>query len=146
MSEPGVALSTQTISIQPTYGRQTQELGFPLDFQDLCSCAMDQAFGIERASLSTVVQLNSSVLDFYRNSLWLSPAFSDLLGREARAFALCMDLHRSWLRLMLPYATPAPEAMSNFATPGNASESRVESGAQRAAEDKALVIERGMAG
>lgn len=145
MNEPGVALSTQAISPQPTRGRQTQKLGSPVDFQDLCSCAMDQAFGIERASFSTVAQLNSSVLDFYRNSLWLAPAFSDLLGQAARAFALGMDLHASWLHLMLPYATLAPEAMSNFATPGNASESSVENGAQRAAEDQALAIERGLA-
>ena len=30
---------------------------FPVDFQDLCSLAMDQALGIEKASLSTVVSL-----------------------------------------------------------------------------------------
>lgn len=94
-----------------------------MDFQDMCSCAMDRALGIERASFSTVIQLNSSALDLYRNSLWLAPGFGDLLGLAAKAFALCIDLQTSWFHLMLPYATPAPEAVLNCATPGSAVES-----------------------
>ncbi len=111
---------------------------------------MDQALGIERASLSTVVQLNSSVLDVYRNSLWLAPAFSDLLDRAAKVFAFYVDLQTSWLHLMLPYATPEPEAVLHFEAPFSADESRLDSGAQPASEELArsveIVIRRRMAG
>ena len=45
------------LSLAATNEVQTQKSGFSADFQDLCSLAMDQALGIEKASLSTVVSL-----------------------------------------------------------------------------------------
>src|ERR1700694_353489 len=73
---------------------QTQNAGFPIDFHDLCSFAMDQALGIEKASLSTVVSLNSCVLDIFGNSLDLT----------AKSFAFCMEVQMNWLTLLPPYA------------------------------------------
>lgn len=148
MTRRGAALSIQATPIRTTYGRQTPKLGSPFDVQNLFSCAMDQALGIERASLSTVVQLNSSVLDIYRNSLWLTPVFSDLLHSAAKAFGFYVDLQTSWLRLMLPYATPVPETVLHCAAPGSAAESSPDSGVQMSAEEveRSMEIAIGLAG
>lgn len=88
--------------------------GFPGHFQDLCSFAMDQAIGIEKASLTTLVSLNSSVLDFYKNAFWYPPAFSDLLDVAARSLALSMEMQMNWLTLMAPLATEGLRTASSL--------------------------------
>ena len=88
--------------------------GFPGHFQDLCSFAMDQAIGIEKASLTTLVSLNSSVLDFYKNAFWYPPVFSDLLDAAARSLALSMEMQMNWLTLMAPLATEGLRTASSF--------------------------------
>ncbi len=94
---------------------QTSHAGFPSSFQDLCSRAMDRALGVEEVSLSAVVGLNSCLLDIYKNSFSLMPAFSDLLDTTAKNFSFYMDLQMSWLGLILPYAKIGSDALSHFA-------------------------------
>jgi hypothetical protein len=84
---------------------QTPNVEFPSDFQDLCSLAMDQAMGIEKASLTTVVRLNSSVIDIYKNAFWFAPVFGDLLDTAAKSFAFCIELQMNWLTMMMPHAS-----------------------------------------
>jgi len=67
-----------------TNNGQTSNAGFPIGFQDLCSHAMDRALGVEEASLSAVIDLNSCLFDIYKNSFSPTPAFGDLLTRQPR--------------------------------------------------------------
>lgn len=112
-----------------TYQGQTSNTGFPVDFQDLCSHAMDQALGIEKASLATVVNLNATALQMYSNSLFV-PAFGELLDTAAKAFALYINLQMTWLVLLFPQAKVGTEALVHFAEPAAAS-----SPAERTAEE-----------
>ncbi len=82
---------------------QIQNAGLPVDFQDLCAFAMDQALGIEKASLSTVVSLNSSVLDFYQEALRFNPVFGNLIDMVSQAVACSIELQMNWLSLLAPY-------------------------------------------
>jgi hypothetical protein len=84
---------------------QTPDVGFPGDFQDLCSFAMDQALAVERASEATVVSLNSCAIDLYKSSLSFAPAFSDLLDIVAQTLAFSMELQMYWLTLLAPHAS-----------------------------------------
>lgn len=88
--------------------------GFPGHIQDLCSFAMDQAIGIEKASLTTLVSLNSSVLDLYKNAFWYAPVFRDLLDATARSLALSMEMQMNWLTLMTPLAPHGLQSASSF--------------------------------
>jgi hypothetical protein len=73
--------------------RQTPDAGFPGDFQDLCSFAMDQALAIEKASQATVVSLNSCMLDIFGNSIDMA----------SKSFAFCMELQMNWLTMFAPH-------------------------------------------
>lgn len=99
---------------------QSSTAGFPMDFQDLCSHAMDQALGVEQASLSAAVEINEYLFDIYQKSFWITPAFADLLDAAAKTFAFYTNLQMSWFALMVPQAKLASEALSRFAEPGGA--------------------------
>jgi hypothetical protein len=86
--------------------------GFPGDSQDLFSLGMDWAIEIEKASLATVISLNSCVLDIYKNALWFTPASGNLLDMASRALAFSMELQTNWLTVL------APHASSHVATQG----------------------------
>ncbi len=113
---------------------QTQNAGLPADFQDLCSFAMDQALGIEKASLATVVSLSSSVLDIYECYLRFTPVFGNLVDMVSQAVACSMELQMNWLSLL------APPVLSHVAT----QDSRVASSSGGQAQPKADVLERSM--
>jgi hypothetical protein len=91
------------------------------NFQDLCSFAMDQALGIEKASLSTVVTLNSCVLDIYREALRYTPVFGNLFDLAAQAVACSIELQMNWLTLLAPQhvATPGSTVASNSGRQNN---------------------------
>jgi hypothetical protein len=48
---------------------------------------MDQALGIEKASLSTVVTLNSCVFDIYQEALRFTPVLGNLFDLVAQSVA-----------------------------------------------------------
>ena len=135
--------------VEGTYEDRPSNIGFSIDFEDLCSYAMDRALGVERISLDTAVDLNANVLDLYRNSLRLAPGFSDFLDAAAKAFALCMNLQMSWLALMWPQAKPGATALSQFAVPAGTVASHSGKSAKQAAEEAErsldVVIGRGNA-
>lgn len=89
-----------------------------VDFQELCSLVMDRAIGIEKASLDTVVHLNSYASDIYQNALWFAPAFS-LIGPATDALAFYLELQMRWVRMISPYANEAPESSSYVAETAN---------------------------
>ncbi len=111
--------SNAALNLESRSEGRTSNASFPVDFQDLCSRAMDQALGIEKVSLNTLVDLNENVLDFYKNSLCFTSALSELLHASAKAFTFCIDLQMTCLVLMLPPAKLASEALSHFAVPAS---------------------------
>ncbi len=74
-----------------------------VDFQDLCSLRMDQAIGIEKASLPTGVRLDSGVIRIYKKASWFSPV-GMLFKAAAQAIGFCMEMRRSWLSVLAPHA------------------------------------------
>jgi hypothetical protein len=111
-----IPASNAALSLVPANEGQTPNAGFPDDFQDLCSLAMDQAIGIEKASLTTVIRLNSSVIDIYKNAFWFAPVFGDLLDTAAKSFAFCMELQMNWLTMMVPHANEVAAPSSTVAS------------------------------
>jgi hypothetical protein len=82
---------------------QTPNAGFPFDFQDLCSLAMDQALGIEKESLVPVVGFNSRLLDLYQNAFCIAPVLSNLSDAAAQVFASCVELEMGLIALLAPH-------------------------------------------
>jgi hypothetical protein len=118
---------TASSALVPANKGQTPDVEFPSDFQDLCSLAMDQAMGIEKASLTTFVRLNLSVIDIYKNVFLFAPVFGDLLDTTAKSFAFCIELQMNWMTMMVPH-------VSEVAAPSSAVASSSGSQAQPTAE------------
>lgn len=128
---------------------QSSDAGFPINFQDLCSSAMDRALGVEEASLCAAVKFNSVFFDIYQKSFLITPAFADLLDTAAKTFAFYTNLQMSWLTLMMPHAKLPTEALSRFAEPGagmmSSSGASAQSAAAGAEHDVDTAIGRGTA-
>jgi hypothetical protein len=77
--------------------------GFPGDFQDLCSLAMDQALGIEKESLTPVVSFNSYSLDLYKSAFCIVPVLSNFSDMATHAFASCVELQMGLIALLAPH-------------------------------------------
>ncbi len=72
-----------------------------VDYQEQCSLGMDQAIGIEKASLSTGVRLDSCLVD--KKASWFAPV-GKLFKTAAQTIGFCMEMRRSWLSLLAPHA------------------------------------------
>jgi hypothetical protein len=92
---------------------QTPNAGFPGDFQDLFSFGMDQAIEIQKASLSTVVCLNSCAIDIYKNVFWFVPSLGGLFETAVQSFASCMELQLNWLNWPIPASRSAASPSSS---------------------------------
>jgi hypothetical protein len=99
------------LSLVEVNPNRTPNAGFPSDLLDLCSEAMDQALGIEKASLSAMVEINSCALDTCEHLA------GDLFGAAVRVFASCVHAQLSWLTLMLPYGCAESKVLLNVAAP-----------------------------
>jgi hypothetical protein len=90
---------------------RSPDAGFVLEYQELCSRQMDLALGIHKASLDSAVSLHScaveicDAIDINKNqaSQFVS-IFGACIEAAAKSFAICMELHRSCLTLLAPYA------------------------------------------
>jgi hypothetical protein len=85
---------------------KTPNVGVPVDFQDLCNFGMGRATEDEKASLATVVCLNSCVLDLYKNAFWFAPEVGNLFDTAAESFAFCMKLHLNSLDQLASLTLP----------------------------------------
>jgi hypothetical protein len=103
----------------PAKEGQTLNAGFPADFQDPRSQAMDKAIGIEKASLATVVGLNSAVVDIYKDAFGYAPVFGELFDTTAKSFALCIELQMNWLTMMVPHPNERSETSLHVAAPSS---------------------------
>jgi hypothetical protein len=104
MNPRTVAARSAPLSFVAANEDQTPNAGFSVDFQDLCSLAMDQALGIEKESLVPVVDFNSCLLDIYKNALWFTPIFGNHPGMASQALAFSVEMQMSWLTLLAPHA------------------------------------------
>ncbi len=73
-----------------------------IDPQHLHSLGIDRALGLEKASLASLVRLNSCVFDLFWNTACLSPV-AQLMDAARQAFALSMELQMAWLNLVAPH-------------------------------------------
>lgn len=74
------------------------------DFQYLCDFGMDRAIAIQKVSLSTFFSLNSFAVDIYKNALWSTPGFGNLLDMTSQALDFTMELQMNWLTMLAPHA------------------------------------------
>ncbi|MGC2211392.1 MAG: hypothetical protein WA532_14900 [Candidatus Korobacteraceae bacterium] len=93
---------------------QTPDAEFMVDFQDLFVLAMDQAIGIETASLAAVVRLNSCATDSSMYAVWFAPAFGSLFNTAAQAFASCMELQLRLMSLMASHVSDTVETLTGL--------------------------------
>jgi len=97
------------------------------DFQHLCSLAMDQAIGMEKASFDAVLQMQSRVIDACDVSKTdvskfdVAPCFTPELGNlfdlMAQAIACFMELQLAWMKMMTPHATHSTEPVVHLVAP-----------------------------
>lgn len=127
--------------LEATSNGQSSIAGLPTGFQDLCSYAMDRALGVEEASLSAAVNLNSCLFDIYINSFGLTPALGTLFDAVAKTFAFYTDLQMTWLVLLVPQAKVGAEILAHFAGP----DSLIASGHDQLERDVENSIGRGKA-
>jgi hypothetical protein len=118
MNRRTIAARSAPLSFVAANEDQTSNAGFSVDFQDLCSLAMDQALGIEKESLAPVVGFNSRLLDLYKNAFCIAPVLSNLSDAAAHAFALCVELQMGWIALL------APNTLSHVSTVASCSSSQ----------------------
>lgn len=90
------ATEDSALFLVATKPAQTQDSELSPDLLNLYGDAMDRALGIEKASLSAIVQLNSCALDLYGHLV------DDLIGMAVNACAFYAEAQMSWLTLMMP--------------------------------------------
>jgi hypothetical protein len=120
MNPRTVAARSAPLSFVAANEDQTLNATFPVDFQDLCSLAMDQALGIEKESLAPVVGFNSCLLDLYKNAFCLAPVLSNLSDAAAQVFASYVELQMGLIALL------APNTLSHVSTVASSSRSQVQ--------------------
>jgi len=101
--------------------------GFTHDFQELCSLAMDQAIGMEKASLDAVLHMQSCVMDAcdvsnydvskFEAATCFTPALGNLFDVMVQTFTTFMELQLAWLTMMTPYAAPKTETVLHAVAP-----------------------------
>jgi hypothetical protein len=77
---------------------------------------MDQALGVEQASLDAVVCATSCAIDVYKNAFCLNPVVRELFSATAQALASCLEMQRNWLTMLAPYAASYPANTSQPAS------------------------------
>jgi hypothetical protein len=128
MNPRTVAARSAPLSFVAANEDQTPNAGFSVDFQDLCSLAMDQALGIEKASsLTPVVDSNSCLLDIYKNAFCIAPVLSNLSDAAAQVVASCVEFQMGLFALL------APNTLSHVSTVASSSSSQHEPTAEELA-------------
>jgi hypothetical protein len=92
--------AARSAPLLPVDAAQSQDARFFDVIQDLCSSAMDQALGIEKASLAPVVGSHSCLLGMYERALSFTPVFGNYLEAVSQALASSMELQLKFLNLL----------------------------------------------
>jgi hypothetical protein len=119
-------LSSLAAAQDQTYSAFTHE------FQELCSLAMDQAIGLEKASFDAVLQMQSCVIDAcdvsqfdvskydvsnYEAASCFTPALGNMVDLMAQAVASLMELQLACLKMMTPQASHKTEPVLHLVEP-----------------------------
>jgi len=117
-------LSSLAAALDPTpYSAFTHE------FQELCSLAMDQAIGVEKASFDAVLQMQSRVIDACDASKYdaskhdavccFTPMFGNLFGLMVQAITAFMELQLACLKTLTPQASHKTESVLHLVEPAH---------------------------
>jgi hypothetical protein len=98
---------------------------------------MDQAIGMEMASLDAALHLQSCVMEAcsvsnyseYEAASCLTPAFGTFFDLITQTFTTFMELQMAWLTIVTPYAAPKSETVLHVAAPERRTAIRVASNA-----------------
>jgi hypothetical protein len=104
-------LSLLTAEQDQTEHHQTPDAGFTADFQELCSLAMDQALGMEKASLDAATRMQSFAIGILEHASWsisdiasdAAPARDNLFDFVAQTVLSCLQLQLYCLAMMSPH-------------------------------------------
>jgi hypothetical protein len=94
--------AARSAPLLPVDAAHSQEARFFDVIQDLCNSAMDQALGIEKASLAPIAGLNSCLRGMVERALDFSPVFGNHLQAVSQVFAFSMELQLNFLNLLAP--------------------------------------------
>jgi hypothetical protein len=116
---------------------QTPYSEFTHDVQELCSRAMDQAIGMEMASLDAALHMQSCVMEAcsvsnyseYEAASCFTPAFGTFFELITQTFTSFMEMQMAWLTIVTPYAAPKSETVLHVVAPARRTAIRVASAA-----------------
>ena len=128
-TKPTVKAPLSSLAAAPD---QTPCSAFTHEFQGLCSIAMDQAIGLEKASLDAVLQMQSCVIDAcdvskydvskydvskYLAAACFTPALASLFDLMAQALTSFWELQLACLKMMAPQASHKTEFALHLVEP-----------------------------
>jgi len=112
-----MAAGNRTLSLVEVNEDQTRCAGFPSDLLNLYGEAMDRALGIERASLSAMVEMNACARDTCERLA------GGLLDAVVGAISSCLQAQLSWFTLLAPRVDAGSKAQMSAAAPAGADHS-----------------------
>jgi hypothetical protein len=119
---------------------------YTADFQDLFSHAMDRALGIQKASLAAVVKMQSDMIEMQKQAYNSQPALGNLFDTASQAFATCLEIQLTWLKMMVACAKQGAEMCFQLAAVGTtlASNSASQAQPESAEEEEPESISHGL--
>ena len=102
--------------------RRNTYTGYNAGIQDLFSQAMDQALGVQKASLAAMVKMQSDVIEMQTHAFEGEPVLGDVLETASKAAAqacsTCLEFQLSWLDMMATFAKQGLEMWFQMVTMG----------------------------
>jgi len=80
-------------------------------FSEWYSQGMDQAIGIQRASIQAAARMQCEMIESYKGASWCTPEIANWLDSVAGALASCMQWQMTMLSALVP-VLPAPALRS----------------------------------
>lgn len=95
------ARSAARYPVTPNEG-ETAITGYPGDLQDLFNVGIGEMIELERASLASLVSLNSCALDLCKSNFCFPLFVAPFVETMTKSLQSCLELQMNWLDLMLP--------------------------------------------
>jgi hypothetical protein len=86
--------------------------------QDMFGQAMDQALGVQKASLNAVVKMQNDVIEMQKHAFEHEPAIGNIFEAASQAYATCLNIQLSWLNMMVSWAKQGAETWYQLAGVG----------------------------
>lgn len=84
----------------PANAGETAITGFPGDLQDLFSVGIGEMLDLERASMASLVSLNSCAIEVYKSACGLPVLVAPFLETMTKSLQSCLELQMNWLGLL----------------------------------------------